>query len=60
MIECIYTVDPADEQVYIETCRKCGNVHHVITQKDNYPEYHADVHVICDCGKRVHFRLPVN
>ena len=44
---------------YEKSCA-CGKIHKLWTQMDENPEYYIDVHVICDCGDKVHFELPVN
>ena len=46
-------------QTYTNEC-ECGKEIKVSTQQDRCPEYEADVYVLCDCGKSVHFVLPVN
>ena len=45
---------------YEKVCNKCKQVYKVWTQKDEDPEYYTDVLIICDCGDKVHFKLPVN
>lgn len=45
--------------IYTKKC-VCGKEHELITQEDDNPEYHTDVHVKCDCGQYVTFDLPVN
>jgi hypothetical protein len=51
--------DMAFDQVYKQVCI-CKKEHTIITQRDNNPEYQTDVYVLCECGKYVHFILPVN
>jgi hypothetical protein len=46
-------------QTYKEIC-ECGRIVELSTQTDNCPEYYTDVYVKCECGKSVHFELPVN
>lgn len=44
---------------YFSDC-SCGKKYKVLTQKDNFPEYHTEIYLQCDCGKYVEFILPVN
>ena len=46
-------------QTYTEKC-VCGKVFEISTKKDFEPEYCTHIFVKCDCGKSVHFELPVN
>lgn len=45
---------------YESECDQCEKSIFVETQKDNNPEYYADVYVNCDCGGFAKFELPVN
>ena len=47
------------EQSYEATC-ECGTLYKIVTQKDNKPEYYTSIDIICECGERVRFDLPVN
>ncbi len=44
---------------YEVTC-KCGKKHFVLTQDNDFPEYHTEVYSPCECGEYVEFDLPVN
>lgn len=47
-------------KTYTEYC-SCGKKTEVSTQgNERYSEYTTDIYVKCDCGKSVHFSLPVN
>ena len=46
-------------QTYKNKC-VCGEIIEVSTQKDEDPEYKTDIYVRCQCGRSVHFELPVN
>lgn len=52
--------DSNDSYQYQETCKQCGKVHFVRTQRDDWPEYYTVVFIECDCGGLVRFYLPVN
>lgn len=45
---------------YKEICKCCGLTITIFAQKDNDPEYYTDLDVVCVCGERVPFSLPVN
>jgi hypothetical protein len=47
-------------QIYEEECPLCKITTKVITQTDNYPEYHTEIYVQCNCGNYIEFSLPVN
>jgi len=58
-------MDPNDlntyeNTLYDETCKKCGKMHLIYSQKDHLPEYYTPVYVVCECGELVLFNLPVN
>lgn len=55
----LYNFGSECSQTYKEKC-ECGNEIEVSTQKDECPEYYAEVYVKCKCGKAVEFSLPVN
>ncbi len=46
--------------VYIETCKGCGEDIEVSAQRYAPSEYTTDIHVRCRCGESVHFEIPVN
>jgi hypothetical protein len=54
-----YDFGQEEAQTYEKTC-ECGRKIEVSTQKDCYPEYYAEIHVRCACGRSVEFSLPVN
>jgi hypothetical protein len=45
---------------YHSRCNACDEVHTVLTQHHNFPEYETDVYIQCNCGEWVQFILPVN
>lgn len=45
---------------YIQECPTCTMTMFVLTQKDDFPEYHTDIYVMCQCGEFLEFNLPVN
>lgn len=45
---------------YEEKCKKCGMRHVVYSQKDDHAEFLTAVGVLCKCGEKVWFSLPVN
>jgi len=49
-----------DSTKYKRKCSKCGKIHILYTQKDEWPEYHISVYVQCKCGNYIKFTLPVN
>ncbi len=56
IIDCI---NEWDRYEYKNTC-SCEKIHTILTQEDDFPEYHTKVYVHCDCGQYVEFVLPVN
>lgn len=60
MLDTMYDFGEEFAQTYKEKCKECGRVTEVSTQRDNHPEYYADVVVRCTCGASVLFNLPVN
>lgn len=47
-------------QIYTQECPLCTLSINVITQRDDFPEYEAQVYVQCQCGNYIEFILPVN
>ena len=45
---------------YNQICDFCGMTTTILTQRDNQPEYEAEVYVQCQCGNYIEFNLPVN
>lgn len=60
MADRIYEFGSEWAQTYTSRCSGCGKDINVSTQKDESPEYYAEVHVRCPCGGSVVFDLPVN
>jgi hypothetical protein len=45
---------------YIKKCPYCYIEQKILTQHDNFPEYHTEVFLKCQCGEYIEFILPVN
>lgn len=45
---------------YCNTCDCCGLEQKILSQRDNFPEYEAEVYLQCQCGDFIEFILPVN
>lgn len=52
--------DMTFKQEYTQECPTCNMDMTVITQRDNRPEYYAEIWVVCHCGEKLYFELPVN
>ena len=55
----IYDFGSDVAQTYRRNC-ECGEIIEVSTKQDSCPEYYTDIFIKCNCGKSVHFTLPVN
>lgn len=47
-------------QEYKETCPLCKREQLILTQRNNFPEYHTEIYLQCQCGEFIEFILPVN
>ena len=53
-------IDMTFKQKYTQECPTCTMHVSIITQRDSFPEYYTDIWVVCNCGDKVYFELPVN
>jgi len=52
-------ISEGDRYEYKKICT-CGNMHTILTQRDNRSEYETGIYVLCECKEYVEFILPVN
>ena len=45
---------------YIQKCPCCDLEQEILTQNDNFTEYHTEIYLKCQCGEYIEFVLPVN
>lgn len=45
---------------YKVKCDVCELTQTILTQDDDFPEYHTEVYLQCGCGNYLEFILPVN
>ncbi len=45
---------------YKKDCDCCGLTQQILTKRDNFPEYYAEIYLRCQCGEYIEFDLPVN
>ncbi len=45
---------------YVKECSCCGLNQTILTQEDDFPEYHTEIYLQCQCGEYIEFDLPVN
>lgn len=45
---------------YIKKCSCCDCEQEILTQRDDFPEYYAEIYLKCQCGEFIEFELPVN
>ncbi len=50
---------PSNRYSYEILC-SCGKNHQILTQSYNFPEYEAQIYILCECGEYIEFTLPVN
>lgn len=46
--------------LYVEQCPCCALKQEILTQDDDFPEYHTEIYLKCQCGEFIEFILPVN
>jgi len=45
---------------FIQKCSYCGLDQEILTQDDDFAEYHTEIYLRCQCGEFIEFILPVN
>lgn len=45
---------------YEKTCSTCLLTSLILSQHDDFPEYHTEIYLQCTCGEFLEFILPVN
>jgi len=45
---------------YTKKCPCCDLEQEILTQRDDFPEYHTEIYLKCQCGEFIEFELPVN
>ena len=45
---------------YTKTCECCHLEQKILTQRDEFQEYHTEIYLECQCGNYIEFILPVN
>ena len=59
-MDSLFDFGDIDAQTYTQEC-ECGAKIEVSSQKDNNPEYYAEINVRCQkCGASNKFEIPVN